>query len=168
MDSRIQVLLAAILLLLAGFIGGRLSYHSGSPSGSIGTTPATTFSHEATVITKTQLVYVEKAPGEKTDLDLKIGKPEIVIRINGKDAVFTQEVTEDYALQKYKIMMDQSSRVAVDIRVTPQDNTRHYGLGVGIGFNGIAGIGAFPVQGPFDGWVFADRAIGAAGIAIRF
>jgi hypothetical protein len=168
MQKYLYFLLAIIIAFISGFAYSRLSYHSGKPSDAIPGTQVTGISQEAHVITNTQIIYVEKPAGDETDLDVKIGQPDFTVRVNGRDQVFTKTSEEAYMFEKNRISLDQSSKVAFELKIIPADNTRHYGLGLGIGFNGLAGIGSFPVQGIFDGWVYLDKAIGAGGLMIRF
>lgn len=120
--------------------------------------------------TKTQVVYVPKEPGEKTDLEANIGKQELNVKVNGKDAVIQKADDEQYIFDKNKIVLDQTSKATIDINVPTIDKTKHLGIGAGFGNHGIAYTLTIPVNKKLntDGWAYHDSDTTAAGIMIRF
>ena len=70
-----------------------------------------------------KIVYRDKTTGkivtgtEKTDLDVKIAKPEFNIRINGKEAAFKKSDDEKYMFEKNKIQMNQTSKITADVNM---------------------------------------------------
>ena len=144
---------------------------------------------EAKTETKTQIAYIPKettiikyidaATGrevtaeqrEAVDLDAQLGKPDFVVRLNGKDAIFTKADEERYIFERNKLSLQQSSIVTIDARVQPQviDETRRWSLGVGYGDHGVAYKIDFPLgRNSWEGWVYKDDRSKAGGIAIRF
>lgn len=67
---------------------------------------------------------------ERTDLEFNVGKPEIVLRLNGKEQTFTKADDEKYVFEKYKLKYDQSTRMEFDLKVAPAviDRTRRGGI----------------------------------------
>jgi len=74
-------------------------------------------------VPKEKIVYRDKTTGklvtgtEKTDLDVKIAKPEFNIRINGKEAAFKKSDDEKYMFEKNKIQMNQTSKITADVNM---------------------------------------------------
>lgn len=120
--------------------------------------------------TKTQVVYVPKEPGEKTDIDASIGKQDLKVSVNGREAVIQKFDSEDYVLQQGKLELTQTSTAKLDINVPTIDKTRHLGIGAGFGNHGIAYAATFPVNKKLhtDGWAYHDKDTTAGGIIIRF
>lgn len=130
---------------------------------------------DTNTITKTELVYIPKivdnsGQQEKTDLQLDIPKTELNIKINGKDAVIKKADDEQYLFEKNKIALQQSSKAEVNINVPVIDNTKYWGLGVGYGKNGLAGVLEFPINktSGIGGWMYGDKHTAAGGVKIRF
>ncbi|MEG2344152.1 MAG: hypothetical protein RSB52_08330 [Acidaminococcaceae bacterium] len=117
--------------------------------------------------TKTEIVYIEKAPGEKTDLDVNIGKQELNVKVNGQDAVIKKDDNERFIFDKNKVVFDQTSKATIDIKVPTIDKTKRWGIGAGYGSNGIGYMLKVPA-GKFDAWGYADKDTKAAGIMVGF
>lgn len=117
--------------------------------------------------TQTKIVYVEKDPGEKTDLEANVGKQELNVKINGQDAVIKRDDDERFIFDKNKIVLDQHSKASIDIQVPTIDKTKHWGLGAGFGNNGVGYMIKFPA-GKLDGWGYKDSDTTAAGIMVGF
>lgn len=122
---------------------------------------------QAETKTETQIVYVEKDPGEKTDLEANVGKQELNVRVNGNDIVIPKKEEERFMFDKNKIVLDQTSKATLDINIPTIDKTKRWGIGAGFGNNGVGYMIKFPA-GKLDGWGYKDRDTTAAGIMIGF
>lgn len=120
--------------------------------------------------TKTEIVYVPKADGEKTDVEVNVPKQDLNIKVNGKDAVFSRADNEDYIFERNKLVFDQQTKASINIEVPTIDKTKHYGIGPGLSNHGLAGMATYPVikKANLDGWVYGDRETAATGIILRF
>lgn len=144
---------------------------------------------EARTETKTQIAYVPKETvvvkyvdastgqevtaqqRETVDLDAQIGKPDFVVRLNGKETTFAKADDEAYMFERNKIALEQSSTITIDARVEPQviDDTRRWSIGVGYGDHGVAYKVDFPLgHGAWGGWAYRDNSSKAGGVALRF
>jgi len=67
---------------------------------------------------------------ERTDLEFNVGKPEIVLKLNGKEQTFTKADDEKYMFEKNKLQMEQTSTIKFDLHVEPTviDRTRRGGI----------------------------------------
>jgi len=162
-----------VLALGFAFAGFWLGWAILPPLASYSPNGAISVGGKPQIITNTVIRYVEKlvypsGTREATDLEAVFSRPEFHVIINGHPATITPAAGETFIFEKNKLELQQTSSVSFEVKISPVDLTQHYGLGVGIGFNGISGMGSFPAQGPMDGWVYADRSIGAAGVMIRF
>ena len=122
---------------------------------------------QAETKTETQIVYVEKDPGEKTDLEANVGKQELNVRVNGNDIVIPKKEEERFMFDKNKIFLDQTSKASLDINIPTIDKTKRWGIGAGFGNNGVGYMIKFPA-GKLDGWGYKDQDTTAAGIMIGF
>lgn len=77
--------------------------------------------------TETKVVYIEKKPGEKTDVELNIDKPGINVRLNGKEFTLVPDFDEQHKFENGKLVFNQESKFNVDIK-QPEPK-----LGFGIG-----------------------------------
>lgn len=117
--------------------------------------------------TKTEVVYVPKV-NEKTDVEANIGKQELYVKVNGKEQVIQKKDDERYIFDKDKIQLNQTSQTTLDINIPTVDKTRRYGIGVGVGNNGIAYNVKFPIKRNMGGWVYHDKQTNALGVMIEF
>ena len=117
-----------IFLLACAFVGGYFSGHRHGPA-SEPTMPPTT-SGNATASHSTTVAYVPKPSGDKTDIEAKLGKPAIVVRVNGQEATFKKDDSESFALEKNKVTLDQTSKVVFDVKVPEIDRTKNNALSV--------------------------------------
>ena len=164
-----QILLIACgISLLLGFWICRLLYPSGTSNNATGVAGQTTISGKPQIITQTIIKYIEKASGEATDIEANFNKPEIHVMINGQPAIITMASNESFVFEKNKIVLNQTSAATFEIKVQPVDLTRHYGIGLGLGFNGLSGIGTYPLNNMLDFWATIDRVQAAGGVMIRF
>lgn len=83
--------------------------------------------------TKTQLVYVPKEPGEKTDIDTSLGKQDLEVKVNGQKAVIQKSDDEKFVFDKNKLELTQTSKASLDINIPTIDNTKRNAVGLGAG-----------------------------------
>ncbi|MCQ2581871.1 MAG: hypothetical protein MJ170_02710 [Alphaproteobacteria bacterium] len=129
-------------------------------------------------VPKETIKYIDQATGneivlqEKTDVEANIGKQTINVKINGKEVEFEKSDDERFVFDKNKIVLDQVSKMAIDINVQPVkiDKTKHWGIGAGYGSKKIGGILTFPIDKKInlDGWVYYNNEEKKGGIMIRF
>lgn len=118
--------------------------------------------------TKTEVVYVPKDNGEKTDVEVNANKPDLNIKVNGKEAVFNKEYNENYLFERNKLVVDQQSKSSINIEVPTIDKTKRFGVGVGFGNNGVSYNIKIPVSKKLDGWGYKDSNTTALGVMIGF
>lgn len=134
---------------------------------------------KAQAVTKTEIVYIPKETirnsdgrlsKEKTDIELKLAKQELNVKINDKDAIINKADDEQYIFEKNKISLQQTSTAEINIKVPVVNNTKYWELGFGYGSNGIAGKIGFPInkESGVGGWIYSDKKTGAVGINIKF
>lgn len=161
--TRKAVLICAVISFLLGLGAGYLLFHN---YAEIVHTPA--IKEVVQQQTKTEIVYVPKVADEKTDVDVNVGKQELFVKVNGREQVIQKADDEKYVFDKNKIKLDQTSKTTLDINIPVIDKTRHWGIGVGVGNNGIAYNVKFPIKRNMGGWAFHDNKTNAAGIMIEF
>lgn len=137
-----------------------------------------TIKGDVQTVTKMELVYVPKNTNvvdgsitrENTDLDISIPKQSLNVIINGRETVIKKADDEQYVFEKNKVQLQQKSTAEINIAVPAVDRTKYWGLGVGYGKNGVAGVLDFPVnkRAGLAGWVYVDRVTGAGGVKVRF
>lgn len=130
---------------------------------------------------KTEIAYVPKetviyksADGstksepEKTDIDVKINKPVLNVKVNDKAFTVAKAENEQYLLDKNKLTLTQTSSTDFNIKIPVVDKTRRWGIGAGISKDGAVGVINFPLKCNAGGWVAgrADNVMG--GVMVRF
>lgn len=130
---------------------------------------------------KTEIAYVPKetviykaddgstkSEPEKTDVEVKLNKPVLNVKVNDKDFSVTKAENEQYLFDKNKLTLTQSSSTDLNIKIPAVDKTRRWGIGAGISKDGAVGIISFPLKGSVGGWVAgrADNVMG--GVMVRF
>ena len=130
---------------------------------------------------KTEIAYVPKetviytaADGstksepEKTDIDVKLNKPVLNVKVNDKAFVVAKAENEQYLFEKNKLTLTQTSSTDLNIKIPVVDKTRRWGIGAGVSKDGAVGIISFPLKGNAGGWVAgrADNVMG--GVMVRF
>ena len=130
---------------------------------------------------KTEIAYVPKetviyksADGstksepEKTDIDVKLNKPVLNVKVNDKDFVIAKAENEQYLFDKNKLTLMQTSSTDLNIKIPVVDKTRRWGIGAGVSKDGAVGVISFPMKGSVGGWVAgrADNVMG--GVMVRF
>lgn len=130
---------------------------------------------------KTEIAYVPKetviytaADGstksepEKTDIDVKLNKPVLNVKVNDKAFVVAKAENEQYLFDKNKLTLTQTSSTDFNIKIPVVDKTRRWGIGAGVSKDGAVGVISFPMKGSVGGWVAgrADNVMG--GVMVRF
>lgn len=130
---------------------------------------------------KTEIAYVPKetviyksADGstksepEKTDIEVKLNKPVLNVKVNDKDFSVTKAENEQYLFDKNKLTLTQTSSTDFNIKIPVVDKTRRWGIGAGVSKDGAVGVISFPMKGSVGGWVAgrADNVMG--GVMVRF
>ncbi len=130
---------------------------------------------------KTEIAYVPKetviykaADGstkselEKTDVDVKVNKPILNVKVNDKDFAVTKADDEQYLFDKNKLTLTQTSSANLNIHVPSVDETRRWGVGVGASKDGAVTALSFPLIGKLDGWAAGRRGDVMGGVMFRF
>lgn len=119
---------------------------------------------------QTEIVYVPKETGEKADVDIKINKPELHVKVNDQDFTIHKADDEKYIFDKNKLSFTQTSRSELNIDVPVIDKTRRYTLGVGLSKDGMVGLLSFPVnrQRYVGGWIAGNGDYQMAGLSVMF
>ena len=130
---------------------------------------------------KTEIAYVPKetviyksADGstksepEKTDIDVKLNKPVLNVKVNDKAFTVAKAENEQYLFDKNKLTLTQTSSTDLTIQIPVVDKTRRWGSGAGVSKDGAVGVINFPLKGNAGGWVAgrADNVMG--GVMVRF
>lgn len=140
--------------------------------------------------TKTQIVYVPKETvttivkdndssqessvlvKEQTDEELNIGKTDFDIKVNGNDYTFNKTDEEKYMFEDNKLLLEQTSKVSIDIIVEPIkiDETKHFGVGIGVNNDGKpSALITTPIKKDnVDLWFYGDSDTKSGGLMIRF
>jgi len=68
---------------------------------------------------------------EKTDVDVKVNKPNLNVNVNGKNIELTKAEDEKYLFENNKLTFEQSSNVNFTIKTQPVyiDKTKYFGIG---------------------------------------
>ena len=119
-----------------------------------------------TIIYKTETGETVTAQ-EQTDVDINIGKPELAIKVNGKDFEVQKADDEKYIFDKNKLQLTQTSRAELQITVPTVDKTKRWEIGIGASKDGAVGLVGFPVSGNVGGWIAGRRGDVMAGITIK-
>lgn len=119
---------------------------------------------------QTEVVYVPKATEEKADIDIKISKPELVVKVNEKEFTVQKADNEAYLFEKNKLSMTQTSNTDLNITVPVIDKTRRYSVGIGLSKDGMVGLLNFPVSKReyIGGWVAGNSDIQMGGLTFNF
>lgn len=167
---------AAAVLLFAGGYALRGALHT---CPAVDTKVVTQVEYRDKV--KTEIAYVPKetviykaADGstkselEKTDVDVKINKPALNVKVNNREFAVTKADDEQYLFDKNKLTMTQTSRADLNITVPVVDNTKRWGIGAGVSKDGAVGVVNFPLKGSVGGWVAGKANNVMGGVMLRF
>lgn len=119
--------------------------------------------------TKTVVRYVEKESPKDADVDIRIPKQNLTVKVNGKEQKFTKTDEEKYILEKNKVALEQQSKAAVYIEVPTIDETRKWEIGVGVDKHGKpSGMIGFPIKSNVGGWIAGSKSAVMGGIKVHF
>ena len=128
---------------------------------------------EIAYVPKETVIYTDadgsnKSEPEKTDIDVKLNKPVLNVKVNDKAFAVAKAENEQYLFDKNKLTLTQTSSTDLNIKIPVVDKTRRWGIGAGISKDGAVGIINFPLKGNAGGWVAgrADNVMG--GVMVRF
>lgn len=109
-----------------------------------------------------------KSEPEKTDIDVKLNKPVLNVKVNDKAFTVAKAENEQYLFDKNKLTLTQTSSTDLNIKIPVVDKTRRWGIGAGVSKDGAVGVINFPLKGNAGGWVAgrADNVMG--GVMVRF
>lgn len=170
-----QYIIICVIASILGFLGG-VKLAEGKYSHQEPIQPINQIT-SANIQTKiiTQIKYIERIvttnlTGPKEDIAVNVGKQDFTVKVNGEDYVFTKDDNEKYMFEKNQLVLEQQSNIGMNIKIEPIDNTKHYGLGLGIGIKGLSGIVSFPITKiiPMDGWIHGESGSASIGAMIRF
>ena len=161
--NNIIYVLAAVAIFLGGY-----QTHDYLHSCPLPEAPKVIAESEANV--QTEVAYVPKEQGEKTDIDLNLGKQELYVKVNGQETTVQKLDTEKYVFEKNKLSLQQTSKAELNIEVPVIDKTRRYTLGVGISKDGMVGLLDFPISRKeyIGGWVAGNEDNVMCGLSVRF
>lgn len=117
---------------------------------------------------QTEIVYVPKEQGEKTDVDVQISKPELNVKVNDKTYTIQKSDDEQYIFDKNKLSLTQTSRSDLHIAIPTVDKTKRWSIGIGASKDGMVGVVGFPLKGNLGGWVAGNEDNVMGGVTIRF
>ena len=134
-----------IVIFLVGIFLGAYIYHFFAPEP----TPTVnenspTVTDTTKIDTTTQVSYVPKevvthvvkndsgqeytvTDREKTDVDVKIGKPTLNVSVNGNQVEFQKLDSEQFIFQNGKAVLQQETKVTTEIKIPTLDNTKYWG-----------------------------------------
>lgn len=119
--------------------------------------------------TKTVVRYVPKESPKDADIDVRIPKQDLTVKVNGKEQKLTKTDEEKYILEKNKVALEQQSKATVNIEVPTIDETRKWEIGVGVDNHGKpSGMIGFPIKSNVGGWVAGNRDTVMGGVKVHF
>jgi hypothetical protein len=152
----------AIAIIVGIFLGAVGMYYLG-PKQVVKEPVAESMMLHTTLEGKKEIVYVEKEPGEKTDVQIYTAKPVVTVSVNGQQQQFQLKTLEGQKFEKGKLVITEQTQLRLDIKV-PQPR---YLLGLGWGSNGLAGnvVGRINDYGS-SWWIYGDRRTLAGGLSV--
>lgn len=115
-----------------------------------------------TLAGKKEIVYVEKEPGEKTDVRVDAAKPQVTVSVNGQPYKVDVLSGERQKFEKGKLVITEETQLKLEIKTPPQPRLS---LGVGWGRHGPALIAGGKVGNGGGGWwAYGDRKTLAGGL----
>lgn len=127
---------------------------------------------EIAYVPKETIVYKNAAgepitAQEPTDIDVNIAKPELALKVNGKDFTIAKADDEKYIFDKNKLQLTQTSRAELQLTVPTIDKTKRWEIGVGGSNDGVVGLVGFPIRGNIGGWIAGKPGNVMAGVTIK-
>lgn len=189
MTSHQKKILAIAILLMTGFLCGLFIGKTYFPVTKTVTIhdevikevpDAVELTGEAEAHTDTIISYEAKPVDAVTheprtdapDIDVKMGKPELKVKVNGQDVNIKKSEDEKYVFDKGQFKLTQDSVAEFHVTVDPVDETRSYGIGLGVNDGGRkAAIVTAPVsrKAHVDAWAYGDEdSHYAGGLMVRF
>lgn len=128
---------------------------------------------EVAYVPKETIVYTDaegnrRTETERTDIDMAIGKQELIVKVNGKEHAIEKATDEQYVFDKNKLTLTQTSAATLDINVPTIDKTRRWEIGIGWSKGGAVGLLGFPVRGDVGGWIAGRSGNVMAGVNFKF
>lgn len=131
---------------------------------------------------KTEIAYVPKetviyklADGSigkeaDADIDIKINKPELNVKVNEKAFAIRKDDDEKYIFEKNKLALTQTSSADLNITVPTVDKTKLYEIGIGVSKDGAVGLVGFPINrgNSLGGWVAGNEECLMGGVSLKF
>lgn len=156
-----------VLAAVAIFMGG---YHSHSYLHTCPLPEAPIVVAESKSNVQTELAYEPKAEAGEADIDVQVGKPELVVKVNGQETTVQKLDAEKYVFDKNKLSLTQTSKAELNIEVPVIDKTRRWELGVGMSEDGMVGMLGFPISRKeyLGGWVAGNEDNVMCGLSVRF
>lgn len=154
-----------VLAAVAIFLGG---YHAHDYFHTCPLPEAPKVIAESETNVQTEVAYVPKT--DKADIDVQIGKPELVVKVNGQETAVQKTDAEKYVFDKNKLSLQQTSKAELNIEVPVIDKTRRYTLGVGMSEDGLVGMVDFPIsRKEYVGcWIAGNDDNVMGGLTIKF
>lgn len=117
-------------------------------------------------VNQTQVKYVSKEPGEKTDVELNVPPPKVHVTLNDKPYSFDLLANENQKFDKGKLMLEQSGDIKIIIK---EEKPKNFNVGIGYGSSGISGtIGGQIGNSDLGWWLYGDKESQSIGLSIRF
>ena len=149
----LKYLIIALILIIA-LLGAYIYFNRSSNQID---NPKNDIKEQVTATTQTEVSYVPKAQiknpltgqieKEKTDVEANIAQPIVTAKINGKDTEFKLQQGESQKFENGKVVMNQSSKIELDIK-TPE---KKESLDIGPYVKGSSGNGiSYGVQADYE------------------
>lgn len=124
---------------------------------------------EIAYVPKETIIYKDGSSGvEETDIDMQLGKPDLNVKVNGKDFVISKQEDEKYIFDKNKLTLTQNSSAELHISVPVVDKAKRWGIGAGVSKEGAVGFLRFPVRDNVGGWIAGNEKTAMGGVEVRF
>lgn len=117
---------------------------------------------------ETVVRYVPKAAEEKADIDMQLGKQELIVKVNDKVMQIDKADNESYVFDKNKLTLQQESTATLNINVPVVDKTRRWGIGIGLHGTKPVGIVEAPLKGNTGLWLAGNKDDVMAGVVFKF
>lgn len=118
--------------------------------------------------TITKIVYAQKTVTENADINMNFAKQDLVLKVNGIEQHIVKADNESYVFDKNQLRLDQTSTAKFELVVTPIDETKHYGIGIGVNPDGLQGIVTTKILKYVDGYVDYSHGDLGIGVMVRF
>ena len=124
---------------------------------------------EIAYVPKETVIYKDGSTGvEKTDVDMQLGKPELNVKVNGKEFTIDKAEDEKYIFDKNKLTVTQESSADLNITVPVIDKTRRWGVGIGAASRKPIYFIKAPLKGNVGVWAAANKDDVIGGVVLEF